>query len=63
LGDTVAEYKLYCLDGLKKVSRPPIIFDAPDDETAKLKTEAVRDGAQSELWQGLRLVARIPQTD
>ena len=62
-GNTVAEYKLYCLDGLLKVSRPPIVFDAPDVETARSKTEALRKGAQCELWQGLRLVARIPATD
>ena len=57
----MAEYKLYCLDGLQKVSRPPIVFDAPDDETAQSKTEVLREGAQCELWHGLRLVARIPK--
>ena len=59
----MADYTLYCLDGLLKDSGPPIIVDAPDDETAKWKADAVRDGAQSELWQRLRLVARFPKTD
>ena len=57
------KYKLYCLDGLLKVSRAPIVFDAPDDVTAQSKIEALRDGAQCELWHGLRLVARIPESD
>ena len=58
----MAKYKLYCLDGVRRVARPPIIFDALDDETAQSKTEALREGAQCELWHGLRLVARIPET-
>ncbi|MEO8176076.1 MAG: hypothetical protein ABI626_05390 [Sphingomicrobium sp.] len=59
----MAEYKLYCLDGARKVARPPVVFKAPDDDSARLKAEGQRNGAHCELWQGTRLVARILEGD
>ena len=55
----VLNYKVYCLDGAQKIARPPVIFQASDDEAALLEAELARNGARCELWQGLRLVARI----
>jgi hypothetical protein len=56
----VAEYRLYGLDGVDKVASGQWI-DAADDETAIEAAKAMMDGHDCELWQGKRLVARIPR--
>jgi len=55
----VAGYRLYGLDGVKKVASGEW-FDAEDDETAIEVAKRMMDGHDCELWQGRRLIARIP---
>jgi len=55
----VADYRLYGLDGVDKVASA-VWLEADDDQAA---IEVARDrmnGHGGELWQGKRLVARIP---
>lgn len=56
---SVAGYRLYGLDGVDKVATGEWI-DADDDRTAIEVAKTLMDGHDCELWQGRRLVARIP---
>lgn len=56
----MAEYRLYGLDGVDKVTSGQWI-EADDDETAIEVAKEMMDGHDCELWQGGRLVARIPR--
>ena len=58
LGSNVAGYRVYCLDGVRKVASGEWI-EADDDEAA---IDAARDkyhGYDCEVWQGSRLVAQV----
>lgn len=54
----VAEYRLYCLDGVGKVASAEWI-EAGDDEAAIGVAKETHDGHECELWQGKRLVVRL----
>ena len=54
----MADYRLYGLDGVKRVASGEW-FDADDDETAIKVAKEMMDGHDCELWQGPRLVARL----
>lgn len=54
----VADYRLYCLDGLGKLTSAEWI-GAGDDEAAIEVAKKTHDGHQCELWQGKRLVGRL----
>jgi len=56
----VAGYRLYGLDGVNKVASAEW-FEADDDPTAIEVAKAMMDGHDCELWQGARLVARLPR--
>jgi hypothetical protein len=58
----VAGYRLYGLDGLSKVASGEW-FDAEDDQAAIEAATALMDSGECELWQGRRLVARIPRRE
>lgn len=51
-------YRLYCLDGVDKVASADWI-EADDDAGAIAAARDLHDGRMCELWQGLRLVARL----
>ena len=55
-------YRLYGLDGVNRVASGEW-FDAEDDETAIEVAKRMMDGHDCELWQGRRLVARIPEAN
>jgi len=55
----VASYRLYGLDGVRKVASAEW-FEAEDDASAIEVAKEKMDGHASELWQGRRLVARLP---
>ena len=55
----MAGYRLYGLDGVDKVATGEWI-EAEDDHTAIEVAKSMMDGKDCELWQGRRLVARIP---
>ncbi len=52
-------YRLYCLDGANKVASAEWI-DADDDDAAIEEAKQKVDGKDCEVWQGKRLVARVP---
>ena len=56
----VSGYRLYGLDGVDKVASGEW-FEAEDDETAIEVAKTLMDGHDCELWQGRRLVARLPR--
>ena len=56
----VADYRLYGLDGVDKVASAAWI-EAEDDQTAIEVAKEQMDGHDVELWQGRRLIARIPR--
>ena len=51
-------YRLYRLDGADKVASAEWI-EGDDDEAAIAAARELHHGRRCELWQGLRLVARI----
>lgn len=53
-------YRLYCLDGANKVTSAEWI-DADDDKAAIEVAKELMDGQECEIWQGTRLVARLPR--
>ena len=53
-------YRLYSLDGANKVASAEWI-DADDDQAAVEAAKTMMDGQDCEVWQGARLVARIPR--
>ena len=54
----MADYRLYGLDGVNKVSTGEW-FEAEDDHTAVEVAKNMMDGHDCELWQGKRFVTRI----
>jgi hypothetical protein len=56
----VTGYRLYCLDGANKVTSAEWI-DADDDKAAIEVAKELMDGQECEIWQGTRLVARLPR--
>jgi hypothetical protein len=55
---SVASYRLYGLDGVKKVASAEWI-EAETDAAAIEAAKEMMDGHDCELWRGPRLVARI----
>ena len=55
---TVANYRIYCLDGLDKVASAGWI-EAADDDAAVAAAKERYGGYKCELWDGGRLVERI----
>ena len=58
----MADYRLYGLDRVNKVSSG-VWIDADDDEAAIDVAKTMMDGHDCELWSGRRFVARIPHVD
>ena len=54
----MANYRVYCLDGLNKVAAAEWL-EADDDEGAIEQVKDRHDGYKCELWDGDRLVARL----
>ena len=54
----MASYRLYCLDGVSKVSTGEWI-EADDDQAAIALAKDTHDGHECEVWQGKRLVAHL----
>lgn len=60
--ERVASYRLYGLDGVRKVASAEWI-DAEDDRAAIEAARERLDGRPCEIWQGPRLVARIERSN
>ena len=56
----VTGYRLYCLDGANKVASAEWI-EADDDQDAVEAAKQMMDGHDCEVWQGKRLIARLPR--
>jgi hypothetical protein len=54
----VTGYRLYGLDGVRKVASGDWI-DADSDEAAVEAANEIFRGSECEIWQGTRLVARL----
>ena len=57
------EYKLYCLDGAKRIARAADVLCADSDEQAIAEARTLGKASACEIWQGQRLVATIPAGD
>ncbi|WP_309661167.1 hypothetical protein [Sphingomonas sp.] len=56
----MGEYRLYCLDGAKRIQRAAEVIAAQDDGHAIDIARGLDMPMACELWQGRRLVASIP---
>jgi hypothetical protein len=54
------EYKLYRLDGAKRIARAADVLSADSDEQAVAAARRLAKTGACEIWQGRRLVATIP---
>jgi DNA-binding transcriptional regulator/RsmH inhibitor MraZ len=55
----VATYRAYHLDTAGRITKPALVFEAPDDMTAIARARAlIGDGDQLEIWEGSRQVGR-----
>lgn len=54
------EYKLYRLDGAKRIARAADVLSADSDDDALAAARALAKSRSFEVWQGRRLVATIP---
>jgi hypothetical protein len=53
------DYRLYCLDGAKRIQRAADLISASDDDQALEQATALGLAMVCELWEGHRLVATI----
>ncbi|HEX2559969.1 hypothetical protein [Phenylobacterium sp.] len=54
-------YRVYLIDARGRVQMGDT-FEQPDDATAQVRFEAIdRQGLNAELWQGGRLVRKLPR--
>jgi hypothetical protein len=59
-GKGMPEYKLYRLDGAKRIARAAEMLSADSDEAALTAARKLTKTGSFEIWQGGRLVATIP---
>jgi hypothetical protein len=57
-GEQVANYRIYCLDGVNKVAAAKWI-EADDHEAAIELVKQQHEGYKCEIWDGPRLIARV----
>ena len=53
------DYKLYCLDGAKRIQRAADVICASTDEDAIAQARSLDMATACEIWDGRRLVATI----
>jgi len=54
------DYRLYCLDGAKRIARAAEVISAESDDHAVTLARALQKPTVCEIWQGRRLVTIIP---
>jgi hypothetical protein len=54
------EYKLYRLDGVRRIARAAEVLSADGDDQAVAAGRTLAQTGSFEIWQGRRLVATIP---
>jgi hypothetical protein len=60
---SMAAYRIYLIDGKNHISKPPQIIECEGDEAAIAEATQYLDGHDLEIWDGARLVKRIPSKD
>ena len=53
-------YRLYCLDGAKRIARAADVIRAESDEEAVAAARELGKPMACEIWHGQRLVATVP---
>jgi hypothetical protein len=53
-------YRIYFLNSEGHVDGPPIVIAGANDEEARQTAKQYIDGKDIELWDGERMVAKIP---
>ena len=61
-GCSMADYRIYKLDGSGKTTGPPYIVRCEDDDTVLDLARPLADGQTREIWEGARRVATISAT-
>lgn len=60
MGQCMSSYRIYILDSGNHIQGPPKIVECDSDQEALQQAQAMVDGRDVELWDGNRLVARLP---
>ena len=58
----MGDYRLYYLDGAKRIQRAADVIIATSDDDAVAQAKALEKPTACEIWQGRRLVATIAAT-
>lgn len=56
----MGDYRIYRLDGAGQITGAPEIVTAAGDEAAVSAVRALNSACSIEIWQGRRLIARVP---
>ena len=56
------QYRVYYLSSQDHFAAAPEIISAVDDDDAERQAKALRKGFDIEIWEGARLVKRLPYT-
>ena len=59
----MATYRTYLIHGKNHISKPPQIIECEGDDAAIAEATQYLDGHDLEVWDGARLVKRIPSKD
>ena len=57
----MSEYRIYTLTSDGHISAPSAVVECADDQEALQKARQAVNGHDVELWNGRRLVTRLPQ--
>ena len=55
------DYRLYFLDRQTHIARPAKVVEGADDQDVIKKAQQLVDGESIEIWDGKRVVARLPR--
>jgi hypothetical protein len=56
----VREYRIFKIGKDGRISSPPEIVTAETDDEAISKAKAMKGALDAEIWEGTRLVCRLP---
>jgi hypothetical protein len=59
----MATYRIYLIESKNHISRPPREIDCEGDDDAIERATQYLDGNDLEVWEGARLVRRIPSNN
>jgi hypothetical protein len=53
-------YRLYKLTDADRIAGPPVVIECDSDSEVIAKAKAMLDGLDIEVWDGPRVVVRLP---